>query len=143
MSDLVSRLLAAIEEAERIAQDTADVAGPDWHSEPCDSDQCEGHIRSERKGDLIACQPYEGGGMAAIPIGPHIARNDPDAVLRRCAADRELVEKYREIVAESDRVIERGYAEPDEMVSERLAFEWVIKNRAASYGISVEEETTA
>jgi hypothetical protein len=113
VSDLVSLLLEAIKQVEQDA--------PKIHRTDCLLVTDEWSLQYEP--DACTC-------------------GHPSSVLRGCQADSELVGKYREIQAESDRVIGHGYAEPDEMVSERLVFDWVIKNRAASYGLSVEEETT-
>jgi hypothetical protein len=92
MADIPALLLSAIEETERLAREAAATgAGPDWRFVPCDGGQCEGHLLPDgRSRELIACYPYEGGGMYE-PIGPHIAHNDPASVLGRCAADRKLI----------------------------------------------------
>lgn len=82
MSDLVSRLLAAIEETERLARAAQDYVG--------DGPWSVGRARGSG-------EPYVNGEVAAVcsfieeASALHIVRNDPAAVLRRCAADRKLL----------------------------------------------------
>lgn len=84
--DLVARVLAAIDETERIAQ-----AAEERHPSPWRADRGPGALGlptgtwlddSENVGAAAA----DGSHMAA-----HLIRQDPHAVLRRCAADRKIV----------------------------------------------------
>lgn len=128
MKDLVSRLLAAIEKTERLAQ--AATPGP-WH------------VDDERYAEAIyggetACVIGGGrwGGEASVfdstEDALHIAHNDPAAVLRRCKADREIVDLHG----------------PTRRTGVCQCCDWVsypchtLRALALGYGISVEEETT-
>ena len=129
----VEKLLAAIEETERIARETAEAGGLEWTHVPCDNQQCSGHITSPRDRYLIACYPYEGGGMDK-QLGEHIAHNDPAAVLRRCAADRNTVGMCEAAM----RQFERGETDSSGYTLAMM----VLCHLHEAYGISVEEETT-
>jgi hypothetical protein len=89
VTDLVSRLLAAITETEEIAIGAAEWFGesatpgsaPSWRYVEV------GHIWNDRDGDI-----------ADDVMGrhaDHIALHDPASVLRRCEADREISELHR------------------------------------------------
>lgn len=76
MDDLVARLLTAISEAERAARGHRQASG-EWHV---------------RGGEV--CDVLNTGTVAFVPRtedAEHVALHDPDNVLRRCAADRELI----------------------------------------------------
>lgn len=88
MTDLVPHLLAAIAETEAVAR--AATPGP-WEYEGDDVTDGEMYsVHDGAHGDLV-------GNTVAytrdrqVPNMVHIVRNDPVAVLRRCAADRKLV----------------------------------------------------
>lgn len=88
--DLVQQTLAFIDQAEQAARDAG---GGTWETGCTCEGECRGKPECERiEGDDITIYP-EGGHDAAQ--AEHIARNDPAAVLRRCAADRRIVEAYR------------------------------------------------
>lgn len=89
--DLAARVLAAIEETERIAQ--AATPGP-WQ-------RFLGHDIGVGQ-PVVPDSPVDGHTVAEMPRcadhvdrrcedAAHIAHNDPESVLRRCAADREIV----------------------------------------------------
>ena len=96
IEDLAARVLAAIEEAEQIARasgggDRLLPRGVSWRREPM---------------TIAAYHPgwshrVVGGYDSAVvdeaheTVARHIAHNDPATVLRRCAADRKLVEYVR------------------------------------------------
>jgi len=152
VSDLASRLLAAIEEVERLAHEAQDYIG--------DSPWSVGRARGSG-------EPYVKGEVAAVcslvdeASAAHIAHNDPAAVLRRCAADREEVELHH-IVWRDIGWLEWDDREHAEMYEElpvcglcvpkHSSFPTradvpegpcqTIRLRARAYGLSVEEETT-
>jgi len=45
--------------------------------------------------EVVAHQPYEGGGIHHGPDAQHIALHDPAAVLRRCTADRKILARHQ------------------------------------------------
>jgi hypothetical protein len=95
-ADLTTRLLAAIEETERIAQ--AAIRWSEGASEWADGEN---------------------------PDWVHIAHHDPTTVLRRCAVDRKIVERYTNAVA-----AKRTYDEIDwSAMLERGAREQGIRER--------------
>lgn len=129
MSDLVSRLLAAIEETEQAARACG---GAPWvddvpamvHVDPVairDSKWSLGHLGYVASADNS-------------PIGDayraHIVRNDPASVLRRCAADRRLLKRLVE-------VSNPQYLKHSPGV--QVLVEFTLGQLAAGYGISVEE----
>jgi hypothetical protein len=82
--DLTAQLLAAIEETERIA--SAATKGPwEYHSSQYRV------VNGDGLG-VVSQRDY------ALPVldgdGRHIAHHDPQAVTRRCAADRKIVELH-------------------------------------------------
>lgn len=86
MSDVVSRLLAAIQEREDVAEAARQQAlAGDWFW-VVDAGSGDGRVES-RKGAAVA-----DGGL--FEVGPHIALNDPASVLRLCQAHREIVEEH-------------------------------------------------
>lgn len=131
MSDLVSRLLAAIEQTEEDARDAstrsaewsvADHVAPPWGQEPPDD-------AILAAGKPIARMNTEYGGCLAAS---HVARNDPAAVLRRTAADRRTLERHSR---------DKG---PMAFCAHEMV-PWPcedFRDLAARYGLSVEEETT-
>lgn len=105
MTDLAARVLAAIEEAERIAR--AATPGP-WYTPP-PGDVGEWSIYAE--GWMIGgVRHYPSTDMRnaakmlrkpatvvehATANAEHIVRHDPVVILRQCAADRRTVERHR------------------------------------------------
>lgn len=92
--DLVARILAAIEETERIAQ--AATPGP-WEPEGDDPTDDEVYtVHDGEHGDLVGdVVAYVRGYDQQQSNMAHIARQDPKTALRRCAADRRTVERHR------------------------------------------------
>lgn len=86
-SDLVVRLLAEIARAERTAQDAR---GVPWQAV---------------KNALMDSRPSV---AVRAPAVGFLNENDPDTVLRRCAADRKTVERYQLMVAVCDEMLGRG-----------------------------------
>lgn len=116
--DLVARLLAAIDDTARIAREaTAESGDSHWSSE------------SRHLGDGL-------GGVRR-----HIAHNDPQAVLRHCAAEREIIDEYRACVAERDDYADNVDYEPSvnaEHESEVRALGRAIRILARAYDITTE-----
>ncbi|OLE25887.1 MAG: hypothetical protein AUG44_14735 [Actinobacteria bacterium 13_1_20CM_3_71_11] len=95
MTDLTARLLAVIEETERIAQGAG---GGSWRVDSINEGAVVSQVDSlELEGDVAAYidatieygDPV--GTPLRTPIAVHVARHDPAAVLRRCAADRKIL----------------------------------------------------
>lgn len=130
MSDLVSRLLAAIEQTERLAQDaTTRPGGHQWGIAPVSpykwgDDERDTEVIARGK-PIVRCD-YERGGYL---IASHIVHHDPESVARRCAADREIVETCAFWLHENDAGIDPCARS-------------VLNHLARGYGLSVEEETT-
>jgi hypothetical protein len=97
--DLVTRLLAAIEETERVAQ--AATPGP-WRYNPNKHWHKPGTCWFEEavftgpagKDAVCIAGTGETDHPEAMARAAHIAHNDPAAVLRRCNADRYIVESH-------------------------------------------------
>lgn len=93
MDDLSSLLLAAIEETERLAREATE--GP-WRA-------------GVRGGPTVEAEGWTVASGVTDLDAAHIAHNDPSSVLRRCSADRRIVETtrmaqghYREVLAETE-----------------------------------------
>lgn len=82
--DIAARVLAAIEETERIARAAG---GGHWHRGDRPMDEC--RIEDD-DGDFTI---YDEGGHG-VAHADHIVRHDPAAVLRRCTADRRSVKRH-------------------------------------------------
>lgn len=100
MSDLVSRVLSAITERERIAREAlgeswdhaADEARPGdgvWHVDG-------GFVGASQPKSTIAAMTLSDGHAR------HVAANDPQSVLLLCQAHRDIVSQYREMIADGD-----------------------------------------
>lgn len=111
MSDPISLLLEAIEARERIAEaarltvyDENDGLVPgsgEWEAELSPLYHSPRVCRAENGEEIasaVDCYYSEHGVMEKAAIS-HIARNDPAAVLRRCAQDRLMVEAVRRGIA--------------------------------------------
>lgn len=84
MTDLVSRLLEAIGETERIAETAGRDGEPNWTA----GGELSETVSTVKYGQPVATGPY---GYLVPEVREHIAHNDPSSVLRRCAADRKLL----------------------------------------------------
>lgn len=92
--DLAARLLAAIDETERIARAAADGDSGDWFV----GDKWNVYRREDTT-------PLDDEATNALVVydnvhdqSVHIVHNDPQAVLRRCAADRKILELHNDPV---------------------------------------------
>lgn len=99
-SDVVSRLLEAIDKVELTAQDAIDWArGGDWSEaehRKVGWGESQDDLDVLSGGKPIATFHAEyGGAMAAL----HAIANDPNSVLRLCQAHRDIIEMYREAKA--------------------------------------------
>jgi len=83
--DLVRQILAAIEETEQMATMVPEDRR-EWRTGELGY---EGYVVMDGKGDRVVFSEQLG-------VDHHIARHDPASVLRRCAADRKLVELHRQ-----------------------------------------------
>lgn len=111
--DLVARLRAAIDETERIAR--ACEPGVDFHAS-----------EDPTKPGTFDAEAYESGslgnfvqvGQADVPFVAHIVRHDPAAVLRRCAADRKILDMW---------VIDRHGDLTAEVPGETICDDWCVR----------------
>lgn len=87
--DLAARVLAAIDETERIA---LHAHGETWSTGSAFAVTATDGEEVISEGDS-GC----GGGVIDIPTTAHIVHNDPAAVRRRCAADRRVLDRHREL----------------------------------------------
>lgn len=84
--DLVSRLLAAIQEREDVAKAAVERCGDgEWHTDD------EGVVYTDKHSDRILTGPW---GNGLHEIGDHIEANAPASVLRLCQAHRDIVSAY-------------------------------------------------
>lgn len=82
--ELIAWLDAAISNREEAARDAARIYGPRW-GRPVDTDMV-------RVSDDIWFQAL------SDEIAEHVVCNSPESVLRRCAADRKLLDLHRPVV---------------------------------------------
>lgn len=83
MTDLVTAIRAAIEETERIAQAAGGTA---WVRTTTYPDQA--GVEDAATGEVVVYDE----GFPTVAQAEHIVRHDPAAVLRRCAADRKILD---------------------------------------------------
>lgn len=86
VDDLTTSLLAAIDKTEKIAREVAADVGPTWSAD--ESGVISKHPSGERYG-LI--QPLW------APLRDYLAAQDPETALRRCDADRRIVQHFQVI----------------------------------------------
>jgi hypothetical protein len=127
VGDLSSLLLAAIEEAERLARSASAETEAEWSP---------GGDLSDGVSTVVTGAPVVGGpyGHLAEVVREHIARHDPASVLRRCAADRKIVEFWS--LAYS-KFSDFPHPEWDRI---RSNARWTIRKIAEAYGIADHEE---
>jgi hypothetical protein len=129
----VPDLLAAIDETERIAQAATD--GP-WLAVGERDEVGVDVVPTDRTGSYVVC-PDPNAGM--IPAdAEHIARHDPAAVLRRCAADREIVDLYR--ATQTALEAAQGTVLAGACKVRLGAYENVLRALAEGYGLTAEGE---
>lgn len=133
MSDLVSRLLAAIAETERKALAVPDHLREERWTHPGPWVM---HGVESRSADEVALVRMTG--RQAEAIAEHIAYNDPAAVLRRCAADKALVALHPQ--ESTDRRWECELCGPEGQNIDCTYPCDTLRLLATGYGISVEEE---
>lgn len=152
-NDLVERLLAVIGETERIAKDAA---GVPWVDDVPGMVQVDSTVIRDNK--IAYGHLGYVAGTDPTPLGDayrkHIVRQDPDSVLRRCVADRRIVELHagdhecREMhtgVYPPDWPATAAYGKPGETWRHACTecFEGkpcdTLKALAEGYGVSVEE----
>lgn len=136
MTDLVERVLAVIGETEQYAKDTmstngrASILGGDWL--PAQWVYEDGRIRTaERRGVLVVAATW-------AREGAHISHNDPAAILRRCAADRKIVDLYR--IGLNALSVAQGTILAGACKVRLGAYEKAVRALADGYGITVEEQ---
>jgi hypothetical protein len=136
VDDFVSRLLAAIEETEQLAKACGEpgLYGSWYYAVGGETVRSAGN-------DHVACGPWNG--PVEADYARHIVRHDPEAVLRRCAADRRTVERHMPRVAvqgpyEGELIC--GCSDgADEWHATRFPCEDV-RDRADAYGLSDHQE---
>lgn len=135
MSDLISDLLAAIEAREELARRTEPGRWAVWPSD------MPGEFvvarRNERTGtqdpDRVATTH---GLYCAEQNARFIADNDPSSVLRRCEADRKIVEIYRDLCSK-----ETGQAwDLSTRTGAHMMMIRVLDALASAYSVSVDTE---
>lgn len=148
--ELAARVRAAIDEAERRARRTAFAEGgppATWtydreHSRvTADHDGHPVGVAFRRRGVGPDGVPYED--RLLDVDGEFMEHNDPAAVLRRCAADRDIVEFCAEVIGQRDlsRYGEFGALKDDpEAMAVTLAVETLL-NLARGYGIADSRES--
>jgi hypothetical protein len=155
-TDLVSGLLSAIEQREKLA---TGAGSRSWHVEH------NGRVNDE--GDIVDCEPgcdccrvdgdditiYDEGGHDGHQAA-HIVANDPHSVLRLCRAHRKIVEDYRRtkmLLAEANqRVLQQvvdglvstrqEQRDFDSLHVEEAVLREVIEGLAEGYGLTTEED---
>lgn len=88
--DIVRQVLAAIEATEQDARDAKNDRSGVWHHVVTPGGQ---NKVVDDLGYTVTGHYHDD--SAPWWTCPHIARNDPDAVLRRCAADRRRIERHQ------------------------------------------------
>lgn len=88
--DILAYLDRTITERERIARSAARNSAGCWIA----NDEGESFAVSDDLGDVVV---YNEGAPSGLQPD-HIALNDPASVLRRCAADRKLIELHRPVI---------------------------------------------
>lgn len=139
--DLAVRLLAAIEDTERLARDAEEVDGGEWTSHV-------GPPRVEVRGE----RGYVIASALFTTVAPHIARHGPKSTLARCAVDRETLSEYATTVRLRDEAADRLRAQGEHKDRSDLDY-WcradteasillpVIERLARSYDLNTEAAT--
>lgn len=137
MSDLHTRIAAAIDRAEQVARDVIDAIGDSpWVVEYLPTTQRITNARAYVIAETHVGSPLPGNRALWAPEPEHIALNDPAAVLRRCAADRRVLERHQHYT------IPAGYDGAGMPNCNRCnGYEWPcdeIEDLADRYGIEVQ-----
>jgi hypothetical protein len=94
--EILAWLEIAITERENVARDACDGGEGRWHSGWCSEDELEeGETSGAGVGDERDRTVVYDEGRPSKAQSIHIALNDPESVLRRCAADRKLIYEVR------------------------------------------------
>lgn len=125
MGDLISDLLKAIEAREKIARE-------------CDGERWKWDLIAQavmsESGDWVACGRY--GDFVTGDYALHMVYNDPSSVLRRCEADRKIVEIYRDLCSK-----ETGQAwDLSTRTGAHMMMIRVLDALASAYSVSVDTE---
>lgn len=138
VSDLVSRVLAVIEEAECKALAVPEHLRRERWTHP--GPWVMHGIESTSKDEVALVRMT---GRQAEAIAEHIAHNDPAAVLRRCEAYRSVINRYDMLRERQRRFDESTAVGERRIVHTRITeVEGILECIAYGLGISVEEETT-
>lgn len=107
--DLAARVLAAIEETEQIAREAI---GPGGNPRIGTAGQWNAYLEGGDDGWAIESDDAAGASciVGAETMASHIAHHDPAATLRRCEADRKIVERYQVAARLLNRLNERAKA---------------------------------
>lgn len=135
--DLAARLLAAIDETEPLA---LHAHGDTWTVGSTFA------VKSTDGEEVIAeGEPGSGGGVIDIPTTAHIIHNDPQRVLRRCAADRKILAEHPQVDADHVGDQPTGCAtchnDPDCGITIGKGNCTTILLLADGYGVTTEETT--
>ena len=88
--NILAYLERAITSREHTATEAAVEYGTEWYYD-------DGLVLARHEDDMVATGSQD---FLERPQGEHIALNDPASVLRRCAADRKLIDLYRSYMSE-------------------------------------------
>lgn len=113
MSDLIASIRAAIDETERIARVADDASDRPWTL------TASATVDFAADGEFYALDAR---------VADHIVHHDPAAILRRCAADRELLDLHEHVPGDG---INFTFAERDRSTD-------TIRALAEAYGLDVD-----
>ncbi|MGW7283902.1 DUF6221 family protein [Streptomyces sp. NPDC054847] len=97
--DILAWLDRAITKRQCMATEAADEYGADWYYD-------DGFVLARREDDMVATGSQD---FLERPQGQLIATNDPESVLRRCAADRQLLKLHARTMHSCPATDETGY----------------------------------
>lgn len=130
MTDLVSPLLEAIGETERLAL----AASPaPWRANA-------EHDEVDAEDDITVCYGFALSGPQLRATVDHIVLHDPSSVLRRCAGDRELVGMCRAAVNQFERKAWENDEQRAQIVGAYTMAFMALTHLAEGYGLSDHQE---